>query len=273
MPSTCQADQSKQQDLTNSPEAVGRLLHRFGAVDLGEGNLTAGANVLAAMALAVAGLRRPGSSVVLTNGTTIGPRGACVVSGPLASELVAEKVFSPLRAKQTAVQYHNEHWRRHMTKEAQSPPKQAELCIPATADIPDFARQRAFPAVERHGTVYFFNAQQPAYPLPFFPGCDPDELAMAPAFTLTLDCPWYMIGANGIDVQHFLTTHDRELAAGPIVDHPQPHVHHSVCRFRVAGGGWRDRLTRLVAGPEVEAAPYEGRHMSPGDALTQLVRA
>jgi phenylpropionate dioxygenase-like ring-hydroxylating dioxygenase large terminal subunit len=121
--------------------------------------------------------------------------------------------------------------------------------IPATTSIPPFARQTAFPAVERHGGVFFFNGREADFPIPEL---DPPERASAPAFRLTLDCPWYLVGANGIDVQHFRTTHDRELIGEPRVEHPAPHVHRSVCRFRVAGGGWRDQLTRAFAGPEVE---------------------
>src|SRR5262249_22684925 len=36
------------------------------------------------------------------------------------------------------------------------------------------------------------------------------------------------------------------------VRHPTPFAHQAVTRFRVAGTGWRDRLTRRVAGDEVE---------------------
>ena len=69
--------------------------------------------------------------------------------------------------------------------------------IPAACEIPAFARQMAFPAVERHGGVFVFNGAAPAYPLPFFDGLDPAGLSMAPPFTLALDCPWPMVGANG----------------------------------------------------------------------------
>jgi phenylpropionate dioxygenase-like ring-hydroxylating dioxygenase large terminal subunit len=124
--------------------------------------------------------------------------------------------------------------------------------IPAATDIPAFARQLAFPAVERHGAVFFFNGAEPAFPLPFFEGCDDADLAAAPPFTLVLDCPWYMVGANGVDVQHFQTTHDRELVGLPRIHHPERRVHQAVTRFRVAGRGWRDRLTRRVAGDTVE---------------------
>jgi nitrite reductase/ring-hydroxylating ferredoxin subunit len=124
--------------------------------------------------------------------------------------------------------------------------------IPAADDIPLFARQPAFPALERHGAVFFFNGAQPAFALPFFEGCGETDLATAAPFTLVLDCPWYMIGANGVDVQHFRTTHDRELLGLPRITHPERWVHHAVTRFRVAGHGWRDGLTRRLAGDTVE---------------------
>jgi nitrite reductase/ring-hydroxylating ferredoxin subunit len=124
--------------------------------------------------------------------------------------------------------------------------------IPAAADIPAFARQVAFPAVERHGGVFFFNGAEPAFPLPFFDDCAEADLAAAPPFTLVLDCPWYMVGANGVDVQHFRATHDRELVGPPTVRHIGRFAHQAVTQFRVAGRNWRDRLTRRVAGETVE---------------------
>jgi nitrite reductase/ring-hydroxylating ferredoxin subunit len=124
--------------------------------------------------------------------------------------------------------------------------------VPAAAHVPAFARLPAFPAVERHGAVFFFNGAEPAFPLPFFDGCDEADLATAPAFTLALDCPWYMVGANGVDVQHFRATHDRELVGPPKVRHPGRFAHQTVSLFRVVGRGWRDRLTRRLAGDTVE---------------------
>jgi hypothetical protein len=106
--------------------------------------------------------------------------------------------------------------------------------------------------VERHGGIFFFNGAEPAFPLPFYDGCGEPDLATAPPFTLLLDCPWYMVGANGVDVQHFQTTHDRELVGQPEINYPERFTHQAVTRFRVAGSSWRDRLTRYVAGNTVE---------------------
>lgn len=123
--------------------------------------------------------------------------------------------------------------------------------IPATAEIPAFACQRSYVAQEQHGCVFFYWDGEPAYPLPFFDNADADQLVRAPAFTLDLDCPWYMVGANGIDVQHFQATHSRRLLDAPRIEHPQVGAHRSTARFEVAGTSVWDRLTRQLAGPEV----------------------
>src|ERR1051325_2636728 len=42
--------------------------------------------------------------------------------------------------------------------------------VPALAAPPAFARLRAYPCVERHGYLFFFNGPQPLFGLPFFDG-------------------------------------------------------------------------------------------------------
>lgn len=128
--------------------------------------------------------------------------------------------------------------------------------IPVPEPIPDDARQLAFPTVERSGGVYFYNGQRPAYPLPFFDAVGLEDLCAAPPFTLLLDCPWYMIGANGVDLQHFATAHDRHLLAPPAIDFPHAQMHRTVTRMGIAGRHLRDRLTRF-AGREVRMEVHD----------------
>ena len=123
--------------------------------------------------------------------------------------------------------------------------------IPAAVEIPSFACQRAYVAKEQHGCVFFYWGDEPAFPLPFFDGIRVDQLVRAPPFTLDLACPWYLVGANGIDVQHFQATHSRRLLDTPRIEHPHPHAQRSTARFEVAGTSVSDRLTRRLAGPEV----------------------
>jgi nitrite reductase/ring-hydroxylating ferredoxin subunit len=118
--------------------------------------------------------------------------------------------------------------------------------------IPPAARQRSYPAVERHGLVFFFNGPEALYPLPFFDGADPDDFIRARPFGMTLRCPWWLVGANACDLQHFLGAHDRRLAGPAQVSCPTPYSRRASAPFAVVGASWRDRFTRWVGGPEVE---------------------
>jgi phenylpropionate dioxygenase-like ring-hydroxylating dioxygenase large terminal subunit len=124
--------------------------------------------------------------------------------------------------------------------------------IPATAYIPAFARQTAFPAEVRGGHVFFFNRPQPRFPLPFFDGLTPAHLLAAPPFEFTVDAPWYLVGANGFDLQHFRCAHDRTLVGEPTVDSPHPFAWRLRAGFSVTGSSGWDRLTRCFSGSHVD---------------------
>ncbi len=123
--------------------------------------------------------------------------------------------------------------------------------IPAGAEIPAFARQRSYPFAERHGHLYVFNGRQPLFPLPFYAGVDPAELICSDPHEAIVDCPWFMIGANAFDAQHFNASHDRHLLGDPVIDCPGPFSRRASARFAVKGFSLQDRLTRLLAGEEV----------------------
>ncbi len=125
--------------------------------------------------------------------------------------------------------------------------------VPAQpADIPPAARQTAYATAERRGRVYVFPSLRPTHPLPFFEGVDPVDLVVAPPFELQVDCPWWLVGTNGFDLQHFGEAHDRRLVREPVVSTPHPAARRIVATFAVSGDSWRDRLTRRFSGPFVE---------------------
>jgi phenylpropionate dioxygenase-like ring-hydroxylating dioxygenase large terminal subunit len=103
---------------------------------------------------------------------------------------------------------------------------------------------------ERHGFVFVFNGAEPLFPLPFYDGVAPDELACGQPFEAELACPWFMVGANAFDAQHFRGSHDRELRGEPVVECPTPYSRRARARFGVVGDSLQDRLTRLLAGDE-----------------------
>jgi phenylpropionate dioxygenase-like ring-hydroxylating dioxygenase large terminal subunit len=120
--------------------------------------------------------------------------------------------------------------------------------IPSSGNIPAFARQQRYPVEVRAGHVFFFNRSEARFPMPFFEGIDPDSLTAAAPFDLWDDVPWYLVGGNGFDRQHFENTHDRRLIADPVMDAPHPYARRSQLELAVEGHSYLDWLTRGVAG-------------------------
>jgi phenylpropionate dioxygenase-like ring-hydroxylating dioxygenase large terminal subunit len=120
--------------------------------------------------------------------------------------------------------------------------------IPAQAAIPQCAQVRAYAVAESPAGVFIFPSSETAYPLPFFNGFRPGELVAAPPFEFAVNCPWWLVGTNGFDLQHFSASHDRRVVAPPIVDSPHPAARRIVTTFEVCGSHRRDRLTRRFAG-------------------------
>jgi phenylpropionate dioxygenase-like ring-hydroxylating dioxygenase large terminal subunit len=124
--------------------------------------------------------------------------------------------------------------------------------IPASAEIPKFARQPSFPVEVRSGHVFFFNRLKARFPLPFFEGVKDSDLLAPRCFEFTVDAPWYLVSANGFDVQHFRCAHDRTLLGEPVVDSPHEYSWRMRAAFTVTGDSFRDRLTRWISGLKVE---------------------
>lgn len=124
--------------------------------------------------------------------------------------------------------------------------------IPGTTTIPPFARQAVFPAVERHGQVFFFNGPEALFPLPFFPEENPADFVAADVFSYESDCNWYTNAAHGFDTQHFAAVHERRLLGPPLIDCPEPFARRNTYRAEVLERTRLDRVLRRVAGRHVE---------------------
>jgi hypothetical protein len=70
-------------------------------------------------------------------------------------------------------------------------------------------------------------------------------------FYFQLDCPWFLIGANSVDLQHFRTSHDRELLGDLDVVRPSAYSSRVRGTFRINGACFRDRFLRLFGGESV----------------------
>lgn len=116
------------------------------------------------------------------------------------------------------------------------------------ASVPT-ARQQTFATAERDGLAFAFPDSVAAFPLPWFDDVGP--LVAARPFEFRIRCPWFLVGTNGFDLQHFAGAHDRRLLAPPTIDSPHPFARRITATFAIVGDAWRDRLTRAVAGDRV----------------------
>jgi hypothetical protein len=97
----------KVEQASNDPGDIQReilLLHQFDALTLGEGNLMAGSNLLAAMALTIANTAPPGSCLTDPNDGTSIPVGMNVLThGSLSCSLVEDNVLRVIENRQSNV--------------------------------------------------------------------------------------------------------------------------------------------------------------------------
>jgi nitrite reductase/ring-hydroxylating ferredoxin subunit len=123
--------------------------------------------------------------------------------------------------------------------------------IPATDSIPVFARQQVYPTAVLGPHVLLFNRAQPLFDAPYFDGLTQGDLLAAKPFEFEAELPWYMVAANGFDLQHFRAAHDRTLVEEPVISRPSPFAYRIRAIFDVTGNSLRDRLTRRFSGNRV----------------------
>jgi phenylpropionate dioxygenase-like ring-hydroxylating dioxygenase large terminal subunit len=120
--------------------------------------------------------------------------------------------------------------------------------IPAQQEIPQWARIKSYPATERFGQVYFYYGLSPAPEFPFFDIESQKNYIYSSSFTLETGCPWYLIGANGCDIQHFKMSHDRRIISEPEFYNESDEIKVTRLHLYVNKGSIRDNFLRLVAG-------------------------
>jgi phenylpropionate dioxygenase-like ring-hydroxylating dioxygenase large terminal subunit len=123
---------------------------------------------------------------------------------------------------------------------------------PAQPERAPGVQQTCYPITERHGYLFFFNGPEPLFPLPFFPGEQPEDFVAADPLLFHGSFSWCMFAANTFDVQHWHGVHNRRLLGEPEVDSPHPLARRTRFRAQVVGRSLLDRLTRWFAGGEVE---------------------
>jgi hypothetical protein len=119
--------------------------------------------------------------------------------------------------------------------------------IPGADVIPGYARQRAYPVVERYGGVFIFNGPEPLFSPPAFTTAAEDELWTVQGRPIHVRSPWYALAANGFDMQHLGAVHGRALREPPALELLDRY--HLQLRYvsRVTGRALADRVMKWLS--------------------------
>ncbi len=124
--------------------------------------------------------------------------------------------------------------------------------IPAGEAIPQWAKQKTYPVAERYGHIFFFLGEEPDFEFPSYEGVAESELLPAPVFQFKPQCPWYMVAANGFDLQHFRLVHDRVLYGEPTIEQINPYARRITMQLGVEIENVKDRLVAHCFGTEMK---------------------
>ena len=105
-----------------TPNQIEDLFSTFNVAQLGDGDVAAGANVLAAMCISLANIYHPDSRVVSNNGNTMKVGCSFLVSGHLTEGLIDEKVFSHITEGQNNYSSHIEELHEFTAREMAKAP-------------------------------------------------------------------------------------------------------------------------------------------------------
>ena len=256
------------------------LLYTFDIVALGEGNLIAGANTLAAMACAIANVQRPGSRIEDEDGTGVAVGTSLLVSGGLSTSVIAEKVVSGLGSRQNNFVAHLRDWHHLAAREQAAPPNtrgfnpgelmekdtsttlydlQNDVSFPGTVTSAAYAALVKPPA--GYGKRDLFNR-----PSVFVTAAKPAELTKALGHC-HLGRPFIHVGLDqAADSPRFgdvcLGAMDGRLTTGPLAETVRGHVLVTdpaellaeIIHGGDTNGGWLARmpwLTDCAAGPDL----------------------
>ncbi|MFZ2099459.1 MAG: Rieske 2Fe-2S domain-containing protein [Oricola sp.] len=114
--------------------------------------------------------------------------------------------------------------------------------------------QPVYPVAERYGAIFVHVGGEPERGLP-----EPDIIAAGafmarPAGEFRTSTPWHGLIANGCDMEHLLSVHDRRLKQEPVVTRPDAWSYRIAYRTEVIGRTLADRIMKRMARNDIRAS-------------------
>ncbi len=123
--------------------------------------------------------------------------------------------------------------------------------LPCAGKRPKNARVRAWPVEEKYGWIWVYSAAEAPYPVPSPPGLEGETLEALHLMAPLLYAHHHVMMAGGIDLQHFATVHDLDVAFEFEVSESAPNVFEWTLEGELPRQRLRDRVYRWLLGPRV----------------------
>jgi phenylpropionate dioxygenase-like ring-hydroxylating dioxygenase large terminal subunit len=131
--------------------------------------------------------------------------------------------------------------------------KQGRFLRPDGTPSPDL-RQPTYPVAERHGMIFVHVGGEPKHDLPMPDIVSAEEFMARPAGEFRTDTPWYALIANGFDMEHLLSVHQRELKEEAQVSYPDTWSYRIAYRTAVTGTSLADRVMKRMSRNDIRAS-------------------
>jgi len=112
--------------------------------------------------------------------------------------------------------------------------------------------QRSFPVIERLDAVFVFLGQEPLFDFPTPEIEDEGPIRTHVTDSFAIDTPWYVLVANGLDVDHLEAVHKRSLINEPSWQIIAPQIMKLNYRSRVTGRKLSDRFMQWASSNEIQ---------------------
>ena len=114
--------------------------------------------------------------------------------------------------------------------------------------------QPTYPVQEAFGCIFVWLGQGTPTDLPLPDIADHGPVLTRYAGHYDAEIPWFSLIANGCDMEHLASVHDRALREQPVVDTPAPGRFRISYLTRVIGTALSDRITKWLSGDHIRAS-------------------
>lgn len=114
--------------------------------------------------------------------------------------------------------------------------------------------QKRYQVDERYSVVFVYLGETSDITVSVPDVLAPNDFVATYAGNFSCDTPWHGLIANGCDMEHLLSVHERSLKKEAIVTRPEPHVYKIAYNTAVTGNTLADRVMKWLSNDDINAS-------------------